>query len=242
MKTIKKASRQRKNKMKTVGIIVAMAKEVAYLKNNINIIATRKICALEFSEGMWHDKKIVFTTSGIGKVNASMATILMIEHFKVDLIINTGIAGGYNRLLKPLDIVLASKVLYSDVDMTAEAAGSLKRGQLEGMPVYFSPSLEMIKKLGDYKIGTILTGDEFVSNYDKASKLVEEFFTNYDVLAFDMESGAVAQVCTINQIPFIIIRAISDIIGKTLATDYNIFSTKAADKVLTCVLTIINDL
>lgn len=228
--------------MKTFGIIVAMEKEISLLKEIVSNYQEKRICNICFFEGNINDKKIIFTTSGIGKVNAGITTILMIEHFNPDLIINTGIAGGYNRNLKPLDVVLATKVLYSDVDMTAAAAGSYPMGQIDGMPKYFTPSYHLVKNLDSITLGTILTGDQFVYNYEKTNALVEEHFNNYDVVAFDMESGAISQTAYLNRIPFIIIRAISDIIGSTSAFDYNVFSTKAANLVTLKVIDLINNL
>ncbi len=228
-------------KMKTLGIIVAMAKEIAYLNKIIKTPKTQKIGNITFYQGIYQNMQIVYATSGIGKVNASIATILLIENFQPALIINTGIAGGYARSLKPLDLIVATKVLYDDVDMTAPAAGNYKMGQIEGLPPYFLPKVELIKDLNDFQTGTILTGDQFVYDYQKCQQLVEKNFSNYDVIAFDMESGAVAQVCTLNQIPFIIIRAISDIIGTTNVFDYNQFAELAANKVMEEVLNIIKN-
>lgn len=222
--------------MRTYGIIVAMEKEVAFLKSTITDVKVHQICNLTFFEGTYNNSKVVFTTAGIGKVNAGITTILMIEHFNPDLVINTGIAGGYRRDLKPLDVVVADKVIYSDVDMTCEAAGCLAYGQLQDLPACFTPSnLE----ISDVKVGVILTGDQFVYDYDKVNSLVLTNFKEYDVVAFDMESGSIAQVCTLNKVPFMIIRAISDIIGSTNAFDYMSFSTSAANKVSKMVLNLI---
>lgn len=232
---------QRKNNMNTYGIIVAMNKEVTVLKEKITILKEHKICNLTFFEGNYHGKKIVFATAGIGKVNAAITTILMIEHFKPDLIINTGIAGGYEQTLKPLDIIVADKVLYSDVDMTSEAAGGYAYGQLEGLDLYMKPSIKLIEKYQNLKFGALLTGDQFVTNYENFDKMVKRYFSSYNVIGCDMESGSIAQVCTINNTNFLIIRAISDIIGSTNPFDYNVFSTAAADKVSNFVLSIIEE-
>lgn len=230
---------QRKNSMKTYGIIVAMNKEITMLKEKITILEEHKICNLTFLEGTYNNCKVILSTAGIGKVNAGITTILMIEHFKPDLIINTGIAGGYNENLKPLDIIVAEKVLYSDVDMTSEAAGSYPFGQLEGLPEYFSPSVKYIDNCSNLHLGTILTGDQFVVNYEKFDRLVKQYFPTYNVIGCDMESGSISQVCTLNNVEFLIIRAISDIIGSTTPFDYSVFSSEAADKVSTFVLSLI---
>ena len=225
--------------MKTYAIIVAMEKEIVHFKEVFNCTKTHNICNITFYEGTYLENRIIFTKAGIGKVNAAVATTLLIEHFNPDLVINTGIAGGYNQELKPLDIVVADKVLYSDVDMTSPIAGSYKYGQIEGLPEYFETSFKILENINDCKIGSILTGDQFVDNYNKCDQLVKEYFANYNVLAFDMESGSIAHICTLNNINFIIMRAISDIIGSTNEFDYLSFSTQAVEKVSKKVLEII---
>ncbi len=222
--------------MKKIGIIVAMDCEIQQLKNRISITKKLNICNINFYLGNYKEYEIVFTTAGIGKVNAGITTILMIEHFNPELIINTGIAGGFEKKLLPLDIVVANKVLYSDVDMTAPAAGSYPFGQLEGCPVYFTPEVKLAYNIPNVFVGTILTGDQFVVDYAKQEKLVQEKFSEYDVLAFDMESGAISQVCAKNNVAFLIIRAISDIIGSTTPFDYAKFSKEASNKVADIVL------
>lgn len=226
--------------MKTYGIIVAMEKEITLLRSKIDDTKVHQLCHLKFYEGIFENNKVIFAIAGIGKVNAGITTILLIEHFNPDVIINTGIAGGYQKDLKPLDIVVADKVVYSDVDMTCQAAGAYQYGQIEGFDAYFKPNVEIIHKI-DHRLGTILSGDQFIYDYDKVDGLVKQRFSNYEVIAFDMESAAIAQVCTINKIKYVIIRAISDIIGSTDVFDYNYFSTQASNKVLEYVLKIISE-
>lgn len=225
--------------MKTYGIIVAMEKEIVHFKEVFKCIKEHNICNITFYEGIYLDNRIVFTKAGIGKVNAAVATTLLIEHFSPSLVINTGIAGGYNQELKPLDIVVADNVFYSDVDMTSPIAGSYKYGQIEGLPDGFETSYRLLNNVDDCKIGSILTGDQFVDNYEKCNFLVKQYFNDQNVLAFDMESGSIAQICTLNKVDFIIMRAISDIIGSTNEFDYLSFSTKAVEKVSRKILEII---
>ncbi len=225
--------------MNTYGIIVAMEKEIVHFKEVFNCTKEHKICNITFYEGIYLDNKVVFTKAGIGKVNAAVATTLLIEHFNPCLIINTGIAGGYSKELNPLDIVVADKVFYSDVDMTSPIAGAYKYGQIEGLPHGFESSYNLLNNIDDCKIGSILTGDQFVDNYEKCDTLVKKYFNDENVLAFDMESGSIAQICTLNDVKFIIMRAISDIIGSTNKFDYLSFSTKAVEKVSKKVLEMI---
>lgn len=227
--------------MNIVGIIVAMEKEMALLKEKIVHIVEKEIMSQLFYIGEFATKKIIFTTAGIGKVNAAVTTVLMIEHFKVDLIINSGIAGGYASFLKPLDMIVANKVVYSDVDMTSPVIGCLPYGQMEGSPTYFLPSFSLCK-IGNIHFGTILSGDQFVDNYDKTAQLVNKHFSNYDIIAVDMESASIAHVCTKYQIDFLIIRSISDIIGQSNGIDYNHFSHLASNQSCDIVLEIIKSL
>ncbi|MCM1259721.1 MAG: 5'-methylthioadenosine/adenosylhomocysteine nucleosidase [Prevotella sp.] len=228
--------------MRTIGIIVAMHLEMMYLQNQVESIQTKVICNHTFYEGTYHQNKIVFTTAGIGKVNAGVTTILMIEHYQPTVIVNTGIAGGYYRDLKPLDIVIASRLLYADVDMTSEIAGGYSYGQMEGLPPYFMANTKWIKKSKKKNrifCGDIITGDQFVDNYERVDTLVKQNFPQYNILAVDMESCAIAHVCTMNQIECIVIRSISDVIGKTNEMDYQTFSKLAADQACQVVLEMI---
>lgn len=228
--------------MKTIGIIVAMHLEMEYLQQTVDSIQTKVICNHTFYEGTYQHKKIVFVTAGIGKVNAGVTTILMIEHFSPTCIINTGIAGGYNQKLKPLDIVIANRLLYADVDMTSEIAGGYPYGQLEGLPPYFTTNTKWSTKIKQTErvfYGDIVTGDQFVDNYEKVDRLIKQNFPQYDIFAVDMESCAIAHVCMMNQIECIVIRSISDVIGKSSEVDYQTFSKLAANQVCKMVLEII---
>lgn len=166
--------------MKTIGIIVAMDKEMTLLKEKIVNAKCTTIMNQTFYCGEYAKHPVVFTTAGIGKVNAAITTTLMIEHFQPDLIINSGIAGGYLQTLQPLDTVVASKVLYSDVDMTSPVIGGLPFGQMEGSPKCFLPSISLCKE-DNLHFGTILSGDQFVDNCTKTKQLVDRYFSEYDV-------------------------------------------------------------
>ena len=132
--------------MKTIGVIVAMNKEMAKLKTIINVTETFEIYNNTFFCGEYNNTKIVLAISGIGKVNAAMTTMLMIANFNPSLIINSGIAGGYATDLEPLDIIVGNKVGYSDVDMTSPIAGAFPYGQIEGMPRFFESQMKYINE------------------------------------------------------------------------------------------------
>lgn len=119
--------------------------------------------------------------------------------------------------------------------MLDDAYTDLAYGQLEDMPPYFKIDESLQEQLhlivpSDVYFGTALSGDQFVTSYDKCQTLVNRYFLKYDVLTFDMETTAVFHTCYLYKLPCLVIRTISDIIGSTDAIDYGTFSIKASEK------------
>lgn len=233
--------------MKTIIVVVAMDKELAVFKSYLENIKEEKLVNRTIYCGNINDLNIVLTKTGIGKVSAATILTMLIEKYNPDLVINMGIAGGYKKTLHTLDTILVTKAVYSDVDMTTDSFTNLKYGQLEDMPPYFeiNPNLKnMIKDIipNDVKEGMIASGDQFVTSHEKCQTLINSNFSNYDVLAFDMESAAVFHVCYLYNLPCLVIRTISDIIGSTTPLDYNKFSQLASDKVGTICKNIIENI
>lgn len=218
-----------------------MDKEMAMLLKKIDNPKEVIIMNQSFYVGCYEEKEVIFTTAGIGKVNAGITTVLMIEHFQPELIINSGIAGGFLEMLQPLDIVAATKVVYSDVDMTSNIIGGLPYGQMDGSPEFFETAYKLLNN-NNLHFGTIISGDQFVDNFEKTNCLVNKYFSKYDVIAVDMESASISQVCTKYKVPFLVIRSISDIIGKSNGMDYDKFSYLASDKSCEIVLETIKNL
>lgn len=222
--------------MKTIVVVVAMDKELATFKSYLENVHEEKLINRTIYCGNINNKKIVLTKTGIGKTSAATILTMLIEKYNPSLVINMGIAGGYESSLQTLDTILVTKAVYSDVDMTTDDSSNLKYGQLEEMPPYFEINNNLrniVKSIisSDVKEGTILSGDQFVVSYEKCQSLVNTYFSNYDVLAFDMESAAVFHVCYLYNLPCLVIRSISDIIGSTTPLDYNKFSQLASNKV-----------
>ena len=221
-------------KHKIIAIICAMDIELEGYKNLLNNLAIEQIVGHDFLVGDYLDNKLVITKCGIGKVNAAAITLLLVEHYNPDLIINSGIAGGYSRNLKTLDVVIAERVVYSDVDMTTDAFTDLRYGQLQDLPLTFKSSEQVLNKIRNLKLdnniyfGTIMTGDQFVTDYRKTDNIVTTHFNDLNILACDMESCAIAQICYLTKTEFIIVRSISDIIGSSNAFDYQSFAPLAA--------------
>jgi adenosylhomocysteine nucleosidase len=211
----------------TIGIIAAMNEELEILISKMDVQNVSKKANMEFNFGKLEGKDVVAVVCGIGKVNAAICAQILIDDFKVDRIINVGIAGGLADNVYPGDIVIASNLVQYDMDTTAFGD---KLGQIPRLDTYaFKCDEEMICKakkacdLFDDRhsfVGRIVTGDQFVSNKDKTNWLLEKF----DALACEMEGGSIAQVCYLNNIPFLVIRSISDNANNGAHMEYEKFA------------------
>ena len=222
--------------MKRIVVVVAMDKELATLKNYLTNVKKCQIRNRDVYFGDLYGHEMIIAKTGIGKVAASSFLTLLIERYNPDVVLNIGIAGAYSKTLRTQDTLVVTKAYYSDVDMTGDEFSDLKYGQLEEMPECFECNNSLVLKAkeilqGEAHYGSIATGDQFVTNYDKCSSIVETHFHAADILAFDMESAAFLHVCYLYNIPCLVIRTISDIIGSTTPLDYAHFSTLASYKV-----------
>lgn len=194
--------------MKTIAIITALQSEFDAILSLYDFTIDEKNVAKTNIYG----KNILLIKSGIGKVNASLATIKAIQN-EADLVITTGLAGGIDDSLRQGDIVLADKVCYHDVWC---GEPNLK-GQVQDFPLYFETPSALINKLNgsvpkNYWVnGLTVTGDVFLTDERKLKEIKQEFPLS---LAVDMESAAIAQTCYLNNKPFISLRIISDVVGR----------------------------
>jgi adenosylhomocysteine nucleosidase len=215
--------------MKT-GIIVAMQSEFDLVKGILHAPVQKQHNHITFIEGTIDNNTIVLMKSGIGKVNAACACVEMINNFKPDIIINTGLAGGIDKSLSVMDIVLASKTTYHDVWCGEEC----QRGQVPDLPAEFEGDKKLIKVAQnietDLKIhtGLIVGGDVFVTDIKTLNDIKAKFPS---ALAVDMESTAISQVCYLYNVPFLAIRIISDTPGiENHYEQYFDFWNKAPEK------------
>lgn len=213
-----------------IGILCAMEVEMGILRDSIQNYEEPKIQGIKFYQGQIESNQVVICIAGIGKVHAAMATSILIEFFECSLIINTGIAGGITGV-ESKDIILASELKYSDVDVTPFGYAY---GQIPAMPPSFVPSMmyriqtkRILNSLDlKYKEATIYTGDFFVR---KLSQL-KHVNTAIPCVA-EMEGAAVAQVCTKAGIDYIVLRYVSDIIGNpNQIKDYQEFEADMAKR------------
>ena len=224
----------------TIAIINAMHKEheqIVGLLADVNEVHDGRFA---FVEGKLNGQKLVLMESGIGKVNAAVGAVELIKRYHPDALINTGVAGGADKSINVMDIVVGERVSYHDVWCGPEC----KMGVVQGLPNYFEGDKSIISKLPPsqlLKYGLIVSGDHFVESIEKVNKIKE----NYpEALAVDMESGAIAHVCEVMKVPFLSLRVISDSPGasRNSTCQYNDFWEDAPKHTFEIVETLLNNL
>ena len=219
--------------MKSIGIIGAMEEEVAILKEKMEDVRIIKKASMDFYEGTLAGRKAVVVRSGIGKVNAGICAQILADVFSVEAIINTGIAGSLNKDINIGDIVLSTDVVQHDMDATGFG---YRKGQIPQMPVLYFESDEKLRQLAaevcrevnpDIQVfeGRIASGDQFVCDQGVKDGIVSEFAA----YATEMEGAAIGQAAYLNEIPFLVIRAISDKADGSAQMDYDTFEKAAIE-------------
>lgn len=156
---------------------------------------------------------VVLHRCGIGKVNAAVGTVWLIEKERPDCIISSGVAGGIDRGLDVMDIVVAEQTAYHDV----WCGDGNEKGQVQGLPPRFESDTRlcdaaMAGAAENVKRGLTCTGDQFITSKEALAKIKLDF---PEALAVDMESAAIAQVCYLKGVPFMSVRIVSDTPGAT---------------------------
>ena len=217
-----------------IGIIGAMDVEIDLLLSVMQNTRVTTICGRSFFEGEIEGKQVVLSRSGIGKVAAAVCAQTLIDVFKVDSIINTGIAGGIASELSVGDIVVSESAVQHDFDVTGFGypKGYMCVGADNTSPTLYIADktladtvLAVAKEQVNAISGIIATGDVFVNSPEIKREISETF----NAAACEMEGGAIAQVCTLNEVPFVIVRAISDLANGEAAESYEQFERKAAE-------------
>ncbi|MGF1559464.1 MAG: 5'-methylthioadenosine/adenosylhomocysteine nucleosidase [Flavobacteriaceae bacterium] len=220
-----------------LAIMGAMDEEIAILTDSLKNKKELTKGGVTFYKGKLKGKKVIILKAGIGKVNAAYSTAILLDNFKVEGLIFTGVAGGLDPEIKPGDIVIGENLVQYDF-------GELKNDTFETWPTrnliknnarspLFLPVDKNLLALSTqasasvtlapieghipkFYVGTIVTGDTFVSDASKAKNL----YTDFNALATEMEGAAVAQVSTMLGVPFIVIRSCSDNANSNAHTDY----------------------
>lgn len=214
-----------------LGIIGAMMEEVAQLKEIMEQAEVVPVAGMDFYKGKISGKDVVVVRSGVSKVNAAVCTQILIDRFDVDAIVNTGIAGSLKSEINIGDIVLSTDAVQHDVDATTFG---YRLGQIPQMDTFSFPADENLVRIAkeccervnqDISVhtGRVVTGDQFISD-QKKKRWIAETFEGY---CTEMEGAAIAQTAYLNQIPFLIVRSISDKADDSAHMDYEEFERMA---------------
>ena len=211
-----------------IGIIGAMQMEVDALQAAMESPASETVSGITFISGRIGNHDIVTAQCGIGKVFAAMCAQTMIMKYSPEAIINIGVAGSVTKGLQVLDIAIADKVCQHDMD-TSPLGDPV--GLISGInQIYFPADTRLVQIIADaaeakgcrYAIGTVASGDQFIHTPEKKKFIRETFGAS----AAEMEGGSIGHVCFVNNVPFAVLRTISD--GDGAAMDYSVFAPKAA--------------
>lgn len=214
------------------GIICAMEEEIKSLVAQLEDRKQDTIGGIDFYSGTINGKEVVLTRSGIGKVQAGVTTGLLIANYKVDAVINSGSAGGIGEGLRVGDVVLSTGAAYHDADATAFG---YKPGQLPQQPQIYTADKDLLEAISKAakesnlvaKEGLIVTGDQFVSSSEKIAAIKEIY---PEALSCEMEGAAIAQVAYQFSVPFLIIRAMSDVGDEDAGQNFDEFIIEAGKK------------
>lgn len=212
-----------------IGIIVAMDKEFVQLRTLLDDTTTEHHNGKDFMRGRIGDKEIIMQKCGIGKVNATIGAVEMIDGYRPDLIISTGVAGGAASDMEVCDVVAGTEYCYHDVYCGEEC----QFGQIMGMPPTYHTPKELAEKAvqagaeATVHKGLIVSGDWFVDSREKMKAILDKF---PQAKAVDMESCAIAQTCHSYGVPFISFRVISDVpLKDNKASQYHDFWDRLAE-------------
>lgn len=223
----------KQSEKRVIGIIGAMIEEVEILRDKMEIESTETIAGMEFYKGTLDGENIVLVQSGVGKVNAAACSQALVDHFGVDYLINSGVAGGLSPEVTIGDIVISTDAVQHDVDITAfgEKPGVIARMDTS----YFAADEKLIQLAqsatealsGDIHVfqGRIASGDQFIASAEQKAWITE----NFSPYAVEMEGAAIAHVAHLNDVPFVIIRAISDDASGEADVKYEDFVKMAAE-------------
>lgn len=195
--------------MKKVGIIFALKEELDETKKMFDNEKIHSIYNLKIYECKSDKVACFLVESGMGKVNAARSAQVLIDSMKVDYVLNVGVAGSISKKINICDVVIGEKLVQHDFDFTLF---NYEKGEIPGIGKYINCDDGLVEIARRIKIdtnvsfGTIASGDIFISDEKMSLKINKKF----NALCVEMEGAAIAQVCYLCNVPFLVIRAISD--------------------------------
>jgi adenosylhomocysteine nucleosidase len=215
--------------MKTIGIIAAMDSEMRALAERMQNRQEHILAAMPYYTGTLNGVSAVVCCCGVGKVNAALHTQILIDRFHPDILIQNGVAGSLSPQVGYFDLVVGTELVYHDMQTWVLE-------QFDPLQTVYTADPQLVqlaaKAAGDCKIGRIATGDWFVSESAERERIAEQT----GAICTEMEGCAVAHTATLNQVPFVVLRAISDMADGSAHEDYVVFAQKAADRAVEIIL------
>jgi adenosylhomocysteine nucleosidase len=235
----------------TIGVICAIPQELAYLRSVLSQANRQEVAHIAFDTGELDTHRVVLAATGMGKVNTGLVATLLAGRFHCRTNVFTGVAGGLDRELRIGDIVIADRVVQHDFGLIQDErlqpyqpgyVPFIKPTERLGYPVepelidrvkrrlegFTLPALSTAAGGGDrpprINYGTVLTGEQYIHCERTRNRLHNDF----GGLAIEMEGGALAQICESFAIPWLVIRALSDLAGGGSGLDFNLFVNEVA--------------
>lgn len=225
-----------------IGIIGAMDMEVDGLKENMSSVTVESISGSQFYQGMLCGVPCVVARCGEGKVNAAMCAQTMALQFQTSILINIGVAGGIGKGVCVGDLVISNGLVQHDFDLSDLGyqkgfITNLEKAVIPAAPMLTSLTAAVAREVydGGVHIGIIATGDQFIASREK----LQGIHSTFHAMACEMEGAAIAQVCQLNQIDFVVIRAISDNADEKAELSFEQFAPIAAQKSIDLMLKLI---
>lgn len=216
----------------TYAIIAALNFEVEILKNSLEDMEEVDMIGTPVYIGRIGNHNVVVMQCGMGKVSAAAGTQALIDKFHPDYVINTGCAGGVGENHSMGDIVISDSVVEWDLDLRALGyplgyIDSLGQVEIKSDKYLIDKIVASIPDNENVVIGLVVSGDQFVSTENQMNQILT-YFPN--ALCTEMEGAAVGHVCTQNNVPFCVIRSISDSADSNSDVDFAKFSKIVSEK------------
>ncbi|GGF85404.1 5'-methylthioadenosine/S-adenosylhomocysteine nucleosidase [Paenibacillus albidus] len=220
------------NRSLRTGIIGAMDEEIKLLLEGMQEKETTIKAGITYSTGTVFGQPVVLCKSGVGKVNAAVTTQILIDSFGVTQVLFTGVAGALHPELNIGDIVISSRCMQHDMDATALgfARGTIPYQEVSSFPADPELILQAEKACRElkqtYLTGIVLSGDQFIASSDTVALLRDQL----EGSCAEMEGAAVAQVCFMNNIPYLVIRSMSDKADGSAHVNFAEFTVAASER------------
>ena len=211
------------------GIIGAMDSEVELLRSHMQIEKTEQRSGLTFYQGTLQGQQVIVVVCSVGKVNAALCAQTLAQVYHVDRLINTGVAGALDARLDIFDVVVSDTLCYHDADLDIFDRYPPYASHYQADPEMVKLAVKACEQVSGREfhcyVGQIVSGDRFVSD----SALKQDIVQRFSPMCVEMEGAAVGQVALANQIPFVVLRSMSDKADDSADVSFDTFAAKAAE-------------